>query len=152
MKSVLISIKPKYCELIVSGQKTVEVRKTKPRIDTPFKCYIYKTTTGKVIAEFDCDGIYPIRYTMDGFADVVDCKLSRLRPKDFIEYGKGTPLYGWRITNLKVYDEPKELVEFRRYLSFFDGESIAELEESGISNIRLKRPPRSWCYVEGLRS
>ena len=43
MKSVLISIKPKWCELIVSGKKTVEVRKTKPKIETPFKCYIYCT-------------------------------------------------------------------------------------------------------------
>lgn len=43
MKSVLISIKPKWCELIASGKKTVEVRKTKPKLETPFKCYIYCT-------------------------------------------------------------------------------------------------------------
>lgn len=29
MKSVLISIKPKYCELIASGKKTVEIRKNR---------------------------------------------------------------------------------------------------------------------------
>lgn len=43
MKSVLISIKPKWCELIASGKKTVEVRKTKPKLETPFKVYIYCT-------------------------------------------------------------------------------------------------------------
>ena len=43
MKSVLISIKPKYCELIANGKKTVEVRKTRPKIKFPFKCYIYCT-------------------------------------------------------------------------------------------------------------
>lgn len=43
MKSVILSIKPKWCELIASGQKTVEVRKTRPKIETPFKCYIYET-------------------------------------------------------------------------------------------------------------
>lgn len=43
MKEVLISIQPKWCELIERGQKTIEVRKTKPKIDTPFKCYIYCT-------------------------------------------------------------------------------------------------------------
>ncbi len=42
-KVVLISIQPKWCELIASGKKTVEVRKTKPKLDTPFKCYIYCT-------------------------------------------------------------------------------------------------------------
>ena len=39
----MISIQPKWCELIANGKKTVEVRKTKPKIDTPFKCYIYCT-------------------------------------------------------------------------------------------------------------
>ena len=43
MKSVLISIQPKWCELIASGKKTVEVRKTKPKLETPFKVYIYAT-------------------------------------------------------------------------------------------------------------
>lgn len=43
MKSVLISIKPKWCELIARGKKTVEVRKTRPKLETPFKCYIYQT-------------------------------------------------------------------------------------------------------------
>ena len=43
MKSVLISIKPKWCELIANGKKTVEVRKSRPKIETPFKCYIYCT-------------------------------------------------------------------------------------------------------------
>lgn len=79
MKSVLISIKPKYVELIANGQKTVEVRKTRPKIDTPFKCYIYCTKgenlwltqkgvksktelagylmNGKVIGEFVCDKV-----------------------------------------------------------------------------------------------
>ena len=43
MKSVLISINPKWCELIANGEKTLEVRKTRPKIKTPFKCYIYCT-------------------------------------------------------------------------------------------------------------
>lgn len=42
-KAVLISIQPKWCELIASGKKTVEVRKTRPSIKTPFKVYIYQT-------------------------------------------------------------------------------------------------------------
>lgn len=43
MKSVLLSIKPKYCELIASGKKTIEIRKNRPKLETPFKCYIYCT-------------------------------------------------------------------------------------------------------------
>lgn len=41
MKKVLISIQPQWCELIASGKKMIEVRKTRPKIETPFKCYIY---------------------------------------------------------------------------------------------------------------
>ena len=47
MKSILISIQPKWCELIASGKKTVEVRKSKPKLETPFKCYIYATKPKK---------------------------------------------------------------------------------------------------------
>lgn len=72
MKSVMISIKPKWCELIASGRKTIEVRKTRPKLETPFKCYIYCTRgfkpntkygyklrawRGKVIGEFVCDRV-----------------------------------------------------------------------------------------------
>ena len=62
MKSVLISIQPKYCELIVNGKKTIEVRKTRPKLETPFKVYIYQTKkpvfvlingTGKHISEYE---------------------------------------------------------------------------------------------------
>lgn len=43
LPSILQSINPQYCELIASGKKTIEVRKTKPKIPTPFKVYIYCT-------------------------------------------------------------------------------------------------------------
>ena len=47
MKSVLISIKPKWVEKILGGEKTIEVRKTKPNLDVPFKVYIYCTKPSK---------------------------------------------------------------------------------------------------------
>ena len=46
-EAVLISIRPRWCELIASGKKTIEVRKTIPKINTPFKCYIYCTKDNK---------------------------------------------------------------------------------------------------------
>ena len=79
MKSVLISIRPKWCELIASGKKTLEVRKTRPKMETPFKVYIYCTADTvkhivfdeygdrqtelvpqRVIGEFICDCIFGI--------------------------------------------------------------------------------------------
>ena len=43
MKSVLLSIQPKWCKKIFDGEKTIEVRKTRPLIDMPFKVYVYCT-------------------------------------------------------------------------------------------------------------
>lgn len=48
-KAVLISIRPEWCEKIVTGQKTIEVRKTRPKMDTPFKCYIYCTQSADIL-------------------------------------------------------------------------------------------------------
>lgn len=72
-KAVMISIRPKWCEKICSGEKTIEVRKNRPKLETPFKCYIYETQGwvekdnimefrrgGRVIGEFTCDRIYKI--------------------------------------------------------------------------------------------
>lgn len=56
MKSVMISINPKWCELIVSGKKTVEVRKTKPKLETPFKVYIYMTKPKEKLLHVMKDG------------------------------------------------------------------------------------------------
>lgn len=42
-KAVLISIRPDWVEKILSGEKTLEVRKTRPKLETPFKVYIYCT-------------------------------------------------------------------------------------------------------------
>lgn len=51
MKAIMLSIQPKYCELIASGKKTVEVRKTVPKLETPFKCYIYETAKRILVGE-----------------------------------------------------------------------------------------------------
>lgn len=48
-KAVLISIQPKWCELIADGKKTIEIRKTRPRLAAPFKCYIYCTKPKKIL-------------------------------------------------------------------------------------------------------
>ena len=42
-KAVMISIRPKWCEKICNGEKTIEVRKTRPKLQPPFKCYVYCT-------------------------------------------------------------------------------------------------------------
>lgn len=57
MKAVMISIRPKWCEKIANGEKTIEVRKTRPKLTPPFKCYIYCTYGQGLIGYHDPD--YP---------------------------------------------------------------------------------------------
>lgn len=216
MKSVLISIQPKWVEKICHEignengkpiyEKVVEVRKTRPKIETPFKCYIYCTngtqlvdvrkekiyldvnkpfllTNGKsnnvtcstppqvnrkVIGEFVCDkideylcgeyewgdGDVSLEYRIRSVEGMKTC----LEYDEIREYGKEKPLYFWHISDLKIYDKPKELSEFKvecptknqingdcnfcKYMKF------SYYGKHPKCNAYLKRPPQSWCYVE----
>lgn len=190
-KAVLFSIKPKYCELIASGKKTIEVRKTRPKIDVPFKGYIYCTKpskkhqticgcmtlnsdelyrhpkqgikygdsielmccndeyskdnflNGKVIGEFVCDTVITDRtFGHDPMFKALSC----MSDAEIASYCTANEMYGFHISNLLIYDKPKELGEFekpheyiyqsyRKQNSFFKG---------------VTRPPQSWGYVEEL--
>lgn len=174
MKSVLISIRPKWVGKIARGEKTIEVRKSAPQ-EVPFKAYIYCTKGkdgyewlyrvdnngygkaqswhGKVIGEFICDRIdeykyvycdhpeigYPVGYDCgDNWYDIDDEDLQKacLTEEEFKRYGKGKTLYGWHISDLKIYDKPRALSEFGKV---------------GFGHeVPLKRPPQSYMYVEDL--
>ena len=139
-KAVMISIRPKWCEKICSGEKTIEVRKNRPKLETPFKCYIYETQGwvekdnimefrrgGRVIGEFTCDRIYKIDKDSTDFlfkagglsvykqAAEEKCGLCVAMTDDelhgYLGHYQG---YGWHISNLKIYDAPKKLGEFWR--------------------------------------
>lgn len=62
MKAILMSIKPKWCEKIFNGEKTVEVRKTSPKLELPFKVYVYESL-GKKFSCSRCEGC-PIRFPL----------------------------------------------------------------------------------------
>ena len=178
MKSILLSIKPKYVELIARGEKTIEVRKTAPK-EVPFKCYIYESRNGghrckhcnekdscysyapknvgcyngrgKVIGEFICNNASELDYVYywnNGY-EFATC----LTYRQVADYGKGKTLYGWHISDLKIYDKPKELSEFRkpcdRFLDCCTCRRLVRNEYMSCDN-KITRPPQSWCYVEDL--
>ena len=155
-KAVLISIRPKWCELIASGKKTVEVRKTAPKIEPPFKCYIYCTKPsfehedfiplengrfiyggGKVIGEFVCDRITEIHLTDEGY-DFDVSKMTCLKYEEMEAYLCRKNGYGWHISDLVIYDDPKKLSEF----------TGLRKTKFGYAPYEITRPPQSWCYVE----
>ena len=192
-KSVLISIKPKYCELIASGKKTIEVRKTKPKLDTPFKCYIYCTKgelltrsnnngkiyvasspkyqkalerngnitlSGKVIGEFVCDEIKEIR--ADNLVALYfnnPTENTCLNDLEMRQYANGKNLFLWHISNLLIYDKPKELSDFRKPCIYGEESDVSCFlcDKSGYRPDmhidcfnEVTRPPQSWYYVEEL--
>ena len=148
MKAVMISIQPKWCELICSGKKTLEVRKTKPKLETPFKCYIYETKgnhgCGKVIGEFVCDGI--IVAERGCYSRLPQTK-TMINSYDLLDYADRGTLYGWNISNLVIYDKPKDLYDFGRHDNAYDN-AFGWLFEDREKIVPITRAPQSWCYVE----
>ena len=161
MKSVLISIRPKWCERIASGEKTIEVRKTRPKLGTPFKCYIYCTGvksmnlqdyvaahqatggavddwSGKVIGEFVCDCITGAMANNGRQTYYNGQKGTCLFDAEIIRYAGGKKIYYWHISDLKIYDKPRELGDFHH------------CGENYHFNPVVTKPPQSWCYVEEI--
>lgn len=163
MKAVLISIRPEWCDLIAAGEKTVEIRKSMPKLHTPFKCYIYQTGGGGVIGEFVCDRI--TRICRVGFAGsreepqyrvsdpylpcmeidgILDAACLSLETAE--KYLSGNIGYCWHIADLKGYDQPRALGNFCAPPSDW-------ILKAGYKRMfPLKRPPQSWCYVEELKT
>lgn len=170
-KAVMLSVRPKWCEKIAGGEKTIEVRKTRPKLDTPFKCYIYCTQSGvalgawgkhgKVVGEFTCERIALIAYDGGELSSTTNAAFSPatcLTPSEIIAYiGDKGRCYGWHMSNLRIYDTPRELSEFRRACpNSWYCESCAMYRENngtcGNERLQLKRPPQSWCYVEEMKN
>lgn len=192
-KAVMLSIRPKWCEKIVSGEKTIEVRKTHPKMDTPFKCYIYCTIggqdlnipisqerlmrdyletgsmkslncplgNGKVIGEFTCGRIYELETKAHGGSYYVKnedqpttnfiARQSCLDLKDIHDYLHAQKGYGWHITDLRIYDAPRELSEFERPYECNECDAKWATECNACHKEgKIKRAPQSWCYVEAM--
>lgn len=176
MKSILISIRPEWVAKILNGEKTIEIRKTMPKCELPCKVYICETESGgKVVAEFTLNKITKHEKNYIDIEDNLCYNFSSADVKKagftfddknaiasifalcqfdlFVEgYGRGKPLYAWHIEDLKIYDKPKELSNFKVYDKTYDSVGAFNWVFSEEQKyILLKRPPQSWCYVEELK-
>lgn len=176
MKAVMKSVSPRICEKVANGDCTILVSKTAPKCEEPFKCYIYCTSakpylykeanppfelfldselykgkgyddrlfSSKVIGEFVC-------YSAE-WMSMRDCDKACMTLKEAVDYGKGKKLYAWHISDLKIYDKPKELSEFRKpckiNLPMCDRCEYYSTWNGRCKNIT--RAPQGWCYVEEL--
>lgn len=158
MRSVLLSIKPEWCELILEGSKTIELRKSIPKESVPFKCYIYMSKTGssrndpragKVVAEFICDEIFTYdEIDADGnyYIPRLHLGASRVPVEMYKTYGKGNPIYGWHIACLEIYTNPLPLNKFHSYgMINAKNYSVWDVDPT---DYEIHKPPQSYLYVE----
>lgn len=177
MKAVMLSLRPQWCEKIFNGSKSIEVRKSRPSIPTPFTVYVYQTkhkggkaivsevldsvySGGKVIGSFVCDRIREIiPLGLRGFKLGAEwLKEMCLSKEQLDEYGGLKTLYSWHITEPKLFDKPRDITEFALYGRCAEDcdeyDFCARDSEDGRMSCKyfkrtfLKRPPQSYCYVE----
>lgn len=185
MKAILMSIKPKWCEKIFSGEQTVKVCKTAPK-DTPFKVYIYATKpkarthpariynsyimpesgkcgSGRVVGEFVCDKViktcgWRLRGNTGWCAKRTEAEekfptSACLTIDEIVEYagGEGREVSGWHISELKIYDEPKELSEFKKPCPIKNQDCAGcefYSDYGGSCTNCVTHAPHGWQYVE----
>ena len=131
---------------------------SKEKAEEIFGCW-----NGKVIGEFVCDAVIPISIEYSNPKSRIALKefpYTCLTDKQIMDYlGNGGKGYGWHISDLKIYDSPKELYEFEKPCPYgeecwkckyhYDG-SLYEPPCCNWEEFEILRPPQSWCYVENF--
>lgn len=220
MSGVLVSVLPQHlyniCTVtgVVDGErrykKSMEVRKSKPKLETPFTGYLYcgggyrmlsgdpfdvkrfrglplikrsvdkgwlkndpEATSqiilgdrsyrlgkgdcllnGTVVGEFVCDEVVDIvpdnEYFVFGYPADDLLESMCLTQEDLQYYGRGKTLYGWQISDLKIYETPKSLGDFKHWKKY-DWWDYGHHTNKPVWELHcLTRAPQSWCYVENL--
>lgn len=140
--AVMFSVRPNWSRKIAAREKIIEVRKTAPKIPTPYKGYLYCTLSGcneffrddlhgevavwnrekwglrkgHVWAEFICDKDIPLLFSCSDPAALVthyEVPGTCLSDVEIMEYlGNGKAGHGLHISKLTIYDKPREISEF----------------------------------------
>lgn len=169
-KAVMWSIRRPYTDNIKNGNKLDEIRKRIPKdLTSETINYIYETKSnggcGKVIGEFRVSNKTYIYAEIDsnGTKHLYNTAfiMTALSDEDLFNYlyaGKDNSGWALRISDLVIYDKPKELREFRKPCKW---EEHGEEPDCFICNKSgytpdmyidcfnfLTRPPQSWMFCE----
>ncbi len=127
--NIILSIHPKWANLIYEGKKTIEWRKSYPKEFTnETKVVLYETApVCKVTGFFTLDCVL---FKASAFKEggILESQIERgcVDIDALKKYqGKSNFLYGLEIFMPRKFTTPKDLSEFG-----------------------IKRPPQSWCYTE----
>lgn len=178
MKAIMMSIKPEWIAKILNGIKTLEIRKRFPADyvgwvyiyctkDKPYLAHATELFTGKygcvsndeisyeehningkVVARFWCDKVEEIDHW---YSIMPSFKQTCLSPLEFADYIGSGIAYAIHITKLEIFDKPKVISEFKRYINDSDCKKCAYGSRCPLypcDKIPLTRAPESWCYIE----
>lgn len=126
--------------------------------------HFYDVANRTVIGEFICNKVDEYKYDYgcgyypgDG-VDIDDDTIleTAIDREDINIYAKGKTLYGWHISDLKIYDKPKELSEFKKPCPTKEKgdclacDCLADNDYGGICTNFVTRPPQSYMFVEEI--
>lgn len=158
-KAVMLSIRPEWCALIAFNEKTVEVRKTRPKIEPPFKCFIY------------CSN--PAKHLLYRSAADEEYRLTKNDGRAVLLRKNGHTIFNGCVIGEFICDDTKSEKEFMngalprgetclsdedlvRYAGYDTplfywhiSDIVIYDTPRPLSDFGLKRPPQSWCYVKG---
>lgn len=181
-KAAMLSIRPKWCEKIISGEKTIEVRKTRPKLETPFKVYIYCTSgrpdlnipisperlmqdyldTGSM-KSLNCplgNGKVIGEFTCDRIDEYDDDTIFSFRHEDYAHWNDfGLDRACMHPEDFQNYADGKwlygwHIVDLKIYDAPRELSEFTGLRDTrfGAAPYDIKRPPQSWCYVEVMQN
>lgn len=173
-KCYIYATKPKKfykCGAISTSDELLWLANGKVEIGDGFKFWAdgdeYQGLNGRVIGEFVCNEIeefHEWELSPQGkFAEFEEERLKKflsaaclsiaevVRYRENLPYYK--PLYGWHISDVKIYSEPKELSKFkiscnRKYLCYSCNRFTGKPWD--LCNNTLTRPPQSYMFVEEI--
>ena len=183
MKAIMLTIRLKWFYLTYKGIKTIEVRKSAPKdfVGDVFEVVsktnfekdlmeipesereFFKQFKGKVGLKFTLNKVEEIKSKYVGFADYSTSvlnmagieMLSCLKHEELFEYLKYEKGYAWHISNLVIFDKPKELGEFKHYNKPncdscpFQHSALCEYHiEVECDDIPLTKAPQSYQFIE----
>lgn len=171
-KSILLSVQPQWAYKILGYLKELEIRKKFPK-DFVGWVYIYCTkqkpylvwrekhkdyrissdsennANGKVVGRFWCDKVEEINNH-----DKKILEKSCLTEEQLLNYTNKKPFYGVHINAVEIFDEPKELSEFRScHTTKYKCVEKQVRRDTFITykqlnkNHRLTKAPQNYCYI-----
>lgn len=178
-KAYIYATRPKKfykCGAVSTSDELLWLANGKVEMGDGFKFWAngdeYQCLNGRIIGEFICDKVYSIKNRGSSFSVANEeqsvtndiARQSCLYYDDMVSYFGNKDGFGWHISDLKIYDKPRELSEF--YIRKFDNNDYCSgcihhetpITEYPCNDCRrdaferkyLTRPPQSWMYIEDL--